>query len=230
MLFLLWLHPFILSGVISPLITSSILGTYQPREFIFQCPIFLPFHIVHVVPKARILKWFAIPFSRDEQCRWWEWDSLSVFYGLSVYFKFKILFYTFIKTLGQRFGIFCSPSPWFIISTNHCYSSNRVPASVILSLIIYYLPPLKCPIVNLWLHSNSCYIPQFTTYLPKSCLPLTSWAHYLLKRWEYQTILLVSWETCMWVKKQQLEPWWNNWLVQDWERSTTGLSAVSLFI
>ena len=29
-LFLLWHHPFILSGVISPLISSSILGTYQP--------------------------------------------------------------------------------------------------------------------------------------------------------------------------------------------------------
>ena len=41
---------------------------------------------------------------------------------------------------------------------------------------------LMCPIVNLWLHCNSCYIPQFTTYLPKSCLPLTYWAHYLLTR------------------------------------------------
>ena len=38
-LFLLWLHPFILSGVISPLISSSILGTYQPGEFLFQYPI-----------------------------------------------------------------------------------------------------------------------------------------------------------------------------------------------
>ena len=27
----------------------------------------------------------------------------------------------------------------------------------------------------------------------------------LLKRWEYQTILPVSRETCLWVKKQQLE-------------------------
>ena len=62
-LFLLWLHLFILSGVISPLISSSILGTYQPGEFIFQCPIFLSFHTVHGVFKARILKWFAIPFS-----------------------------------------------------------------------------------------------------------------------------------------------------------------------
>ena len=46
-LFLLWLYPFILSGVISPLISSSILDTYLPGEFIFQCPIFLPFHTVN---------------------------------------------------------------------------------------------------------------------------------------------------------------------------------------
>ena len=32
-LFLLWLHLFILSGVISPLISSSVLGTYWPGEF-----------------------------------------------------------------------------------------------------------------------------------------------------------------------------------------------------
>ena len=62
-LFLLWLHPFILSGVISPLISSSILGTYQPGEFLFQYPIILAFHTVHGVLKARILKWFGIPFS-----------------------------------------------------------------------------------------------------------------------------------------------------------------------
>ena len=62
-LFLLWPLLFILSGVISPLISSSILGTYLPGEFIFQCPIFLPFHTVHGILKARILKWFAIPFS-----------------------------------------------------------------------------------------------------------------------------------------------------------------------
>ena len=61
--FLLWFHPFILSGVISPLISSSILSTYRPGEFLFQYPIILPFHTVHGVLKARILKWFAIPFS-----------------------------------------------------------------------------------------------------------------------------------------------------------------------
>ena len=119
---------------------------------------------------------------RGEWCRRMR-QPLS-FFGLSVYFKFKILFYTFTKTLGQRFDIFSSPSPRFIISINHCCSSEFLPQrfSLGISLIIYYLPPLMCPIVNLWLHCNSCYIPPFTTYLPKSCLPVTSWAHYLLKR------------------------------------------------
>ena len=27
-----------------------------------------------------------------------------------------------------------------------------------------------------------------------------------LKKWKYQTNLPISWEACMWVKKQQLEP------------------------
>ena len=62
-LLLLCLHPFILCGVISPLISSSILGTYRPGKFFFQYPTFLPFHTVHGVLKAKILKWFAIPFS-----------------------------------------------------------------------------------------------------------------------------------------------------------------------
>ena len=33
---LFWLHPFFLSGVISPLIPSSMLGTYWPGEFLFH--------------------------------------------------------------------------------------------------------------------------------------------------------------------------------------------------
>ena len=37
--------------------------TNLQREFIFQCPIFLPFYTVHGFLKARILKWFAIYFS-----------------------------------------------------------------------------------------------------------------------------------------------------------------------
>ena len=37
----------------------SILGTYRPMEFIFQCPIFLSFHTFVGVLKARIL---GLPF------------------------------------------------------------------------------------------------------------------------------------------------------------------------
>ena len=65
-LFLLWLSLFIPSGAISPLFSGSILvlwyHIYRPEEFIFQCHIFLPFQTVHGVLKARILKWFVIPF------------------------------------------------------------------------------------------------------------------------------------------------------------------------
>ena len=43
--------------------SSSVLGTYQPGAFIFQCHIFLPFHTVHGILKARMLKWFAVSFS-----------------------------------------------------------------------------------------------------------------------------------------------------------------------
>ena len=50
------------SGVISLLISISTLGTYQPGEFIFQRPIFLPFCIVYGILKAGILMRFAIPF------------------------------------------------------------------------------------------------------------------------------------------------------------------------
>ena len=58
-LFLLWLRLFTLSVVISPLISSSILGTHHPGEFIFQCPIFLPFHVVHGVLTKMGLPYFS---------------------------------------------------------------------------------------------------------------------------------------------------------------------------
>ena len=59
--FSLWLRLFILAGVISPLSSSSILGIFQPGEFLFQCPLLLPFRAVHGVLKARILS--GSPFS-----------------------------------------------------------------------------------------------------------------------------------------------------------------------
>ena len=42
----LWLSLFMPSRAISPLFSSSILDTYQPRGFVFQHHIFLSFHIL----------------------------------------------------------------------------------------------------------------------------------------------------------------------------------------
>ena len=73
---------FILFGVISPLISSRILGIYWPGEFIFQCLIFLPFHNFHRVLKVRTLKRFSIPFSsgphfaRTLRCDLSSWMAL----------------------------------------------------------------------------------------------------------------------------------------------------------
>ena len=45
--------------------------------------------------------------------------------------------------------------------------------------------------------------------------PLTMWittnCGKFLKRWEYQTTLPASWETCTKIKKQQLEPNMEQW-------------------
>ena len=77
--FLLWLHLFILSGVIFPFFFSNTLGTYWPGGFIFQCHILLPFHSVHGILKARIPKWFAIPFSNGASFISPQWSTMFVF-------------------------------------------------------------------------------------------------------------------------------------------------------
>ena len=62
--------------------------------------------------------------------------------------------------------------------------------------------------------------------------PLTVWIKTncgkFFKRWEYQTTWPASWEICMHVKKQQLEPDWNNRLFPNWERSMSRLYFVTL--
>ena len=51
------------------------------------------------------------------------------------------------------------------------------------------------------------------------------------KLWKiHQTTLPTSWETCMQVRKQQLKLNINNWLVQNWERNSSRLYIVTLFI
>ena len=60
LLLLFWQHLFILSGVISPLISSSILGTYRPGEFFFQCLSFCLF--ILFMGFSRQENWSGLPF------------------------------------------------------------------------------------------------------------------------------------------------------------------------
>ena len=53
---------------------------------------------------------------------------------------------------------------------------------------------------------NICYTPASLTTLKLLTVWITTNCGKFLKRWEYQTTWPVSWETCMHVKKQQLEP------------------------
>ena len=60
-----WPSCFIFSGTIHicpPLFPNSILDTFWPGELILHCRIFLPFHTVHGLLKAMMLKWFTTPF------------------------------------------------------------------------------------------------------------------------------------------------------------------------
>ena len=50
------------------------------------------------------------------------------------------------------------------------------------------------------------------------------------KRWKYQIILPASWEICMQAKKQQFELDMEQEVVPNWERSTSRLYVVTLFI
>ena len=64
--------------------------------------------------------------------------------------------------------------------------------------------------------------------------PLTVWitinCRKFLKRWEYQTTWLASWETCMQVRKQQLELDTEQETGSNRERSTSRLYIVTLLI
>ena len=64
--------------------------------------------------------------------------------------------------------------------------------------------------------------------------PLTVWitrnCGKFWKRWEYQTTWPASWETCMQVRKQQLELYMWQWTGSKLERSTSRLYIVTLLI
>ena len=137
----------ILSGVISLLFSSSMLGTYQPGEFLFQFPIFLPFHTVHGVLKARILKWFTVSFSSEPR----SWISLVAQMAKHL----PTMRETWVRSLGQEdplekemathTSILAWRIPWMEESGGlHSVGSQRVRHDWVTSLHFTYMEVIVC--------------------------------------------------------------------------------------
>ena len=95
--------------------------------------------------------------------------------GLHVYFKLQVFFYTLTKALGQRFDIFQLP-----LTQVYCLQKSLLPYkqsscfsdSLRIGFTIYYLlPDYIVTHAYVW---AAYHIPQFISYLSKSCLPLAS--------------------------------------------------------
>ena len=84
------------------------------------------------------------------------------------------------------------------------------------------------------LHTPECLALRDYTIMVIHAKPLTVWimknCGKLLKRWEYQTVLPVTWETRMQVKKQQLEPCMEQLTGSGFSKEYNKAVIVSLFI
>ena len=74
-----------------------------------------------------------------------------------------------------------------------------------------------------WAIREADYQGTLTVWITANC-------EKFLRRWKYQTTLPISWETCMQVKKQQLEPDMKQWTGSNLARSTWRLYIVTLLI
>ena len=70
----------------------------------------------------------------------------------------------------------------------------------------------------------------FINYTKSLTVYITTICGKFLKRWEYQPTFPASWEICMQVKKQQLEPKLEQQTGSKLERSTSRLYIVTLLI
>ena len=125
--------------------------------------------------------WSPAPAAREsawmrEWCRRTMMSPLTQSTELHVYFKLQVFFYTLTKALGQSLTFLVSPNQIYCLQKSllSYKQSSCFSDSFRIRFTIYYLLSLMCPILNLWFHCNSCHIPQFISYLPKSCLPLAS--------------------------------------------------------
>ena len=97
---------FIPSGAISPLSSSSMLGTYWPGKFIFQCHTFLPLHTVHGVSMEEY--WSGLPFRYDVNQIPYTVEVTNRFKGLDLIECLKYYEQSFVTLYKRQWSI---PSP-----------------------------------------------------------------------------------------------------------------------
>ena len=106
---------------------------------------------------------------------------------------------------------YCSLQHWALLlspvtsTAGYCFCFGSIP-SFFLECLLFWL----CQ--SLWLCGSQLTVDNF------------------LKTWVYQTTLPISWETCMWVKKQQLELDIGQITAQIWEKRISRLYIVTLLI
>ena len=100
-----WCHPTISSSVVSFLsrLQSFILGTCWPREFIFQCPIFLPF--ILFMGFSRQEYWSGLPFpspvDQDDSEQW------SIFIRFLHWIHMNTIVYKWVEVLSCHIYNYC---------------------------------------------------------------------------------------------------------------------------
>ena len=162
-----------------PRLTESETLWVGPRNMYFNKPLDGSFHTVHGVLKARILKWFAIPFSKLPSPNYLTIALIS--------HASKIM----LKILQTRLQQYVNHE---IPDIQTGFRKGRRTRDQIAS-IHWIIEKAK------EFQKNSSLIDY-----SKASVWITTNSGKSLKRWEYQTTLPASWETCMQAEKQQLKP------------------------
>ena len=160
-------------------------------------------YTVHRSLQARILEWVAFPSSR-ESCQPKDRMQVSCIAGRFFTSWAKECSNHSTIALNSRASRLCSTS--FKLGFSNTWTEN-------FQMFKLYLEKAKRPEIKLPSSSGSQKNQGNTEKTSTSSLtmlkPLNVWittsCGKLLKRWEYQTTLFVSWEACMQDKKQQLE-------------------------
>ena len=111
-------------------------------SLIFQCRIFLPFHTVHGVLKARLLKWFAIPFSSGPH---------------------------FVRTLHHDLSVLGAPTWPVLVSLSETRLWSMWSDWLVVCDCSFTLPALSCPLSVPTVLLG--FLLPGTWVSPHSCLP-----------------------------------------------------------